>query len=483
MGILLLLNGSNGAGIEDISYSDLLALYQGESLTPGQLYRITDYKTCHYIQFTDSNGDGTGNDEEVHEGSVEPLIVLAVSSTSLSLNAYSELFPNDNIQYVITLADRVREYAASVGKGCILRREYSLNGYQRDYDFRNVVFKRWETTPSSNVFDSWLPVVGSTPVTVNAQGSELTAPNVKIGSILSIAAALGIPYQLDNIVITAGVNFAATTINNGFGGTFLVDGGFNEVDVWGLNKVGGSFSGNTIGQFSSNLISGNVTSNEVTNVSDNIIGALENNISVNISQNQLIGSSIIADNDCPEITGNTCKSIQNNVAAEINNNSNEGDILQNMAGTLNSNSCTGNIVNNIAQGLYENSNTGGIADNICMDLFSNSNGGQISHCNCQAVSNHTNSGQLFALTGGRFEAIGGTGELNLVIAAELANVTLVNSVMNHNFLASVQSRTITPTADMQNINIPTVSRYDTGDGLHKEEKLASGALSYTTISD
>lgn len=74
--------------IIDITFEDLLALIDSSTLVPGSYYKF-DYKTIHVIPYT----------TDVHTGTVEPLIVLAISTDKLDYKAHSPLYPDDIIHY------------------------------------------------------------------------------------------------------------------------------------------------------------------------------------------------------------------------------------------------------------------------------------------------------------------------------------------------------------------------------------------------
>ena len=92
-GTIYLLGGS-GVSIIEHTYSELTTLIDSSSLVPGQYYRITDYATAHNIIGT--------NQSEINVGTVEPLVVLATSTSTVHHQAYSTLYPQDIIHYDIT---------------------------------------------------------------------------------------------------------------------------------------------------------------------------------------------------------------------------------------------------------------------------------------------------------------------------------------------------------------------------------------------
>lgn len=206
-----------------------MELLNSSSLKPGQYYQITDFATAHYIQYTDSNGDGTGGDEEVHIGDVEPLIVKALYENVLDTRAFSPNNPLDDITYVPDMDDRAYDYCQAQGKGCIIWRFNKQAEYGRDYDFTAVVFRRWESSPGSGVYSSMLPVEGADYQETLAQDSLFACLKSVIKSIGPASEVAGIPYWLDNFVIPAGVACFQVVIPQCYGGTVL--GNYSNINV------------------------------------------------------------------------------------------------------------------------------------------------------------------------------------------------------------------------------------------------------------
>jgi hypothetical protein len=201
--------GSGGGGFTPITYSALSALAGSSNLVPGAFYEITDFRTSHYIQFSGPvTGSGGIGGEEVNLGPIEPLVVQAVSYSELSVNASSSTYPNDKILYLLSVPDGDYDYAAASGRGCIIYRENTPRKVARDYDWRSVVFRRWETSPSSGDYYSCTPVVGSAYQDVSPFTYPDTYFNTYIKSPLDnpvefIISSSGFNYWLDNTVLDA----------------------------------------------------------------------------------------------------------------------------------------------------------------------------------------------------------------------------------------------------------------------------------------
>ena len=95
---------------ETISHALLKAKKDNGGLEAGKYYLISDFQTIHQIPFT----------TEIHTETIEPIIVLATSTHTLSKEAYSTLYPQDILHY--DLDNVLCEDGVTARKGFILRR-------------------------------------------------------------------------------------------------------------------------------------------------------------------------------------------------------------------------------------------------------------------------------------------------------------------------------------------------------------------------
>jgi hypothetical protein len=153
-----------GASIEEVTFSELNDLWDGENLTAGQYYKITDYQTCYDQPNWDAarNAITTGN---YKSGSVEPLVVFATSDGTLSPYAYSLDYPKDTIKYDISFTET--EVTNGLAKGRIYER-IDERGNRTDYDWRAVQFKRYTQYYAQNTYGGKVSVT-----TTNTTGSVI----------------------------------------------------------------------------------------------------------------------------------------------------------------------------------------------------------------------------------------------------------------------------------------------------------------------
>jgi hypothetical protein len=114
-----------------VTYSALSSLIAAGSLVQGQKYLINDYRTVHQIL----------NTSTINTGNLEPLIVTAATSNTLSPVAISTTFPKDIIWYNFTSDQNA---IPGCTKGYIYRRIDTIQNNDIPFDFRNVKFRRWQ---------------------------------------------------------------------------------------------------------------------------------------------------------------------------------------------------------------------------------------------------------------------------------------------------------------------------------------------------
>lgn len=131
-----------GITIHDVTYSELVSLISANNLFPGDQYRLTDFRTRYRIPFTDLV-------PAVHTGETEVLVLTANSQNSLNILAVSEAFPQDIIHYTVR-NDILND--TNVDRGYILYRKDTVKNVEAWEDFRNMVFRRWETEVGNGVY-------------------------------------------------------------------------------------------------------------------------------------------------------------------------------------------------------------------------------------------------------------------------------------------------------------------------------------------
>lgn len=147
----------NAINVIDITYADLVTAIGASGLVEGQLYKITDFATVHWmVDATTGEGimysyilDGVG-EKMIHTGENEPLVVLATSVNTLAPEAYSTLHPTDVIKYdwnplnystIKQFYDSNTSTSPAGFKGIITRREDVAKAIKTNYDFREITYR------------------------------------------------------------------------------------------------------------------------------------------------------------------------------------------------------------------------------------------------------------------------------------------------------------------------------------------------------
>jgi hypothetical protein len=129
--------------IIEITYSELVSAINGSDLTQGAYYLITNFRTCYDVPEYYVNGNPKGSNAiEYNQSNVEPIIVLATSTNTISSTAYQPAYPNDRIQYDWTW--NTTEITGGAAYGRITERIDEFNN-RTDYDHRTILFNRFQS--------------------------------------------------------------------------------------------------------------------------------------------------------------------------------------------------------------------------------------------------------------------------------------------------------------------------------------------------
>jgi hypothetical protein len=132
--------GPTGNGMTEVTYSELDTIISSASLTPGSYYLITDFKTC-YDQpiYNQSKSAVTSGNYKV--GNTHSIIVMAISSTALSVDAYQPDYPMDKIKYDFNYSSTFVTSGTAFGR---ISERIDEWGNRTDYDHREVLFRRYK---------------------------------------------------------------------------------------------------------------------------------------------------------------------------------------------------------------------------------------------------------------------------------------------------------------------------------------------------
>jgi hypothetical protein len=230
--------GAGGGGIVETTYNGLTASLDAGSLTAGTYYKITDFRTCYDQPDYDVSGDTiqVGN---YRTGSISPIIVFALDSASLASDAYQPEYPNDNIKYDVTFNQT--EVTDSPAFGRIIYRKDN-QGNEMDYDFREVLFKRYDAYFSEEVYEGTISVEesGSFAFITGSGTSFSSSLNLSSGSVIGVLNIGNDPiveyYEIvsiegDNAMVVTGSRYSFPSE------TRLLDANLLEGMSWKQNNI------------------------------------------------------------------------------------------------------------------------------------------------------------------------------------------------------------------------------------------------------
>ena len=147
--------GGGSVAPVETTYEVLKRLADNDELVVGRTYLITDYETIYdqpdYFYDAEANlGPKNPGTITVKTGDPEPIIVCAVSTSAISPYVSSTTHPTDKIVYDLYFTET--EITATPTKGRIVERISapadsnggSFRGVRTDYDWREVIFKRYQ---------------------------------------------------------------------------------------------------------------------------------------------------------------------------------------------------------------------------------------------------------------------------------------------------------------------------------------------------
>jgi len=420
---------------EELSYTEFQSRLSSNILATGSFYIINDFKTKHIIQYTDTDGDGTGGDESTNLGSNEKLVIKAISNNDYDKNVLSLNYPLDKIIWNHNIQNREFDHSTSLGdsRGHILYRE-SKSGNSRDYDFRNFIFRRWRDlngnysiirkidAPDPSIFidilsfddntslnnkisstnssiyhsDNIVFMTYSTPLNNNLSGHGMTIlsttfsyNNFNIVEYSTISSSFSSVeynnlYELSNTTILENFynnnidKIISSTLSNSYNnsGKILENSditGFYSNNFNTLNGITSiTFSNNDI-IFGNSLSCPLISDNKINKIENNISSKIENNISITLINNNV---DIISGNKIDNISGNISSNISNNYGTDLINN-NINTLRGNKFSIIESNTfseCLDNSINKITGNISNklNNNVGNIVSgNILTEISEN----------------------------------------------------------------------------------------------------------------
>ena len=297
--IILGLTGSTYLQFKQVTYFEFVNLINSSSLIPGGYYLITDFRTQHFVQYTDTNGNGTSLNEAVNVGTIEQLLVKAISSNNYDRSVTSIQNPSDIIFWKHDPSTREKEYAPIGGKGLIYKR-IDANGNERDYDFRSVKFRRWNDGSGNYTiiraidspgWPSGFILLDFIDLKSFEEGFQIMKNN-KVGSMSDVPNVLSVPYFMDNFVFSTFSQAYDNDIKESHGVTIdALEFAGNEIDLIGNSKFinqSTTFNYNKFKNITNSNLFGLSDHNSIQRISSSSISnELYGNIGIHINSSNL----------------------------------------------------------------------------------------------------------------------------------------------------------------------------------------------------
>ena len=398
------------------SYNELRNLITGSSLSTGSYYLITDFKTC----YDQPDYDFAGNAISVGNykvADIEPIIVHATSSNTISSVAYQPKYPNDKIQYDWTYS--ATEVTNGVAYGRITERIDEFNN-RTDYDHRTVLFKRYDNYyyKENNITEGTIELIENTGEVIGAETifsnynigdyiaipnanvtffeivsisgdtnmvvSGLTIPAVSAGSSFYPAQKDGLTYKQNNISIDYTEHptflFENETIISNYIGDVAIFRNWNEHDfllpnnVFGEdvigNRIGNNFINNTFSRdVEHNVIGDYFENNTIYNDSDFANNKIANNFRNHLIICDGFYANVIGDGINNNKFFNNNNIVDNQIGVRFNDNTIYSDFGDNKIGN--------DFYNNVIDGSFTHNSIGNQFNNN--DTYQDFNDNSIGH--------------------------------------------------------------------------------------------------------
>jgi len=200
----------------EVTYSELVDKITGETLNTGSYYIITDFRTCYDQPDYDNQKNPITSEIYKSADTVSPIVVLATSANTISVDAFQPEFPFDKIKYDYSF--NATEHTAGPAFGRITERIDNFNN-RTDYDHRTILFKRYrgysydENSPLAGLIGI-SGITGTTGILYGNTGTTFNS-NISSGSIIAIpnlnpAFFEVISVDSDSLAIISGVTISGT---------------------------------------------------------------------------------------------------------------------------------------------------------------------------------------------------------------------------------------------------------------------------------
>lgn len=340
-------DGSSSLEIISITYSYLQNLKNNSLLEANRKYLIEDFKTCYdqpdYDQF------GSAIAPVYKDSIINPIIVIASSTSSLMVEAFDTIYPSDYIKYDIDFSQT--EINAGTAFGRITERIDSL-GNRTDYDHRNIVFKRYR----SIYFNTTEKLTGTVELqpdgSIVGSGTNFLTSGLTFGSLIALPNSTPFYYQVISIDSDTAMGVTGLDINSTAPGETVYKAYYGLHSSYKRNNI----EGNT--NYEESTTFGSASEAYGNYIGDYSIFYLEKGIGDFLLSNNVLKSGSVYNNTFGNIVYNNsfcADTIENKVGNSFYNNTFESNFkFNNLGNQIYSNFVRGNFNNNSIQNKFVN---------------------------------------------------------------------------------------------------------------------------------
>ncbi len=313
-------NSVLSGGLIETTYSELRTTIDNEELNPGKFYKITDYKTCYDQPNFDYNKNAilTGN---YKVGETHSVIVMAISATALSVDAYQPDFPKDKIKYDVSFD--LTEVTSGPAFGRITERVDDRNN-RTDFDHREVKFVRYPfwTWDRYSIQPGTVSVSGVSNDSRTMTGVDTNFNIFSAGDVIAIPDLNGIFFSVKSVASDTEMTIysdllgsISTTIDlNFYSVTFQGNVSHYQTPLMGETELYSSSEHTLFAETDAfNNYFGDVANNVINYENETFI--LPNNVFLNSVKNNSFGKDCINNTFGSDFTDNT---VENGYRGNIN---------------------------------------------------------------------------------------------------------------------------------------------------------------------
>jgi hypothetical protein len=314
--------GGLSSNLYEVTYSGLTTHIMDSTLSGGSYYMITDFATIYDQPDYYINGNPKGVGSIVtYTGGTEPIIVLATSENTLSIDAYQPTYPKDKIKYDWSWSNTEINGTPTYGRISERIDEYEN---RTDYDHRTINFLRYQGYETGTTLTGTINEYDCTTGVMLGNGT-LFSGELTTGSIILLDTKNEFGYQVGvkvvniiddatmDVVIDSGYTSTVFTVGDGYDFTFYTLNGTGSYTSYKEIYIGQRNEGD-YSEFATFILDGGSLSNYIGDYSVFYLNGIQsgfllaNNIFGSNSYSNTIGnnyySNTIGDNFQSNTIGN-----------------------------------------------------------------------------------------------------------------------------------------------------------------------------------